>query len=372
MVSEAADRMNSKKVFHIEDTWVSPQSPLREAMLRIDATSRGIALVVDADRRLLGTLTDGDVRRAVLANLPMDTAVEIILAKKASTRFAKPITAPMGLERSSYLQILQEYGVLHLPLLDIDQRVAGLVTMDEFAATQPEGGLRAVVMAGGQGSRLYPLTEHTPKPMLQVGDRPLMETIIQQLRQAGITNVNISTHYKQEKIQEHFRDGKDFGVNVSYITEEKPLGTAGAIGLMEKTDETLLIINGDILTGLDFRALHAYHKEHEAELTIAVRKYDVQVPYGVVDCQDHLVAQVTEKPVFNFFVNAGIYLVESAAIDLIPRKGERLEMTELIQLLLQEKRRVVSFPILEEWVDIGRHEDFKQAQALAKQLENPS
>ncbi len=372
MASETPAPVKDSKPFSVEDILVSPDTLLRDVMLRIEATSRGIALVVDTERHLLGTITDGDIRRAVLANVPMNNSAQSLLTRKAATRFANPITALMGKKPSYYLNVMKEHGILHLPLLTAKKRVAGLATMDEFAGHKSDQGLRAVVMAGGQGNRLFPLTQNTPKPMLQVGERPLMETIIRQLQQAGITHVNITTHYKQEKIQEHFGDGKDFGVKVSYISEEKPLGTAGAIGLMERTEEALLIINGDILTGLDFRSMHTYHKEHQADLTIAVRQYDVQVPYGVVECDGHAVSRVTEKPIFNFFVNAGIYLLAPSASELIPATGERMEMTELIQLLLQQGRRVVSFPVWEEWIDIGRHEDYQQAQIMAKQMENPS
>lgn len=372
MASSSSPAVKALKPFSVDDILVSPESLIRDVMLRIEATSRGIALVIDQDRQLLGTITDGDIRRAVLANVSMEETAQSLLTRKASTRFANPITAPTGKKPDFYLQIMKEHGILHLPLLNAKKRVAGLATMDQFAATGQDHGLRAVVMAGGQGNRLFPLTQNTPKPMLHVGERPLMETIIRQLQQAGITNVNITTHYKQEKIQEHFGDGKEFGVKVSYIAEEKPLGTAGAIGLIEKTEEALLIINGDILTGLDFRAMHTYHKEHQADLTVAVRQYDVQVPYGVVECEGHAVSRVTEKPVFNFFVNAGIYLLAPSASHLIPSTGQRMEMTELIQLLLQQGQRVVSFPVWEEWIDIGRHEDYQQAQLLAKQMENPS
>jgi NDP-sugar pyrophosphorylase family protein len=197
--------------------------------------------------------------------------------------------------------------------------------------------------------------------MLLVGDRPLLELIIEQLSGSGIHKVNITTHYKPEKITEHFGDGSGFGVELNYVNEEQPLGTAGALGLMEESDEPLLVINGDILTRIDFRALFAYHHEHRADLTVAVRQYDLKVPYGVVECDGPMVSGLREKPVINFFVNAGVYLLQPSVRRLIGN-GERLDMTDLIQRLLEAGRPVASFPVLEYWLDIGQLPDYEQAQ----------
>lgn len=337
---------------------------IREMIRQIDATRRGIALVVDPQGRLLGTVTDGDVRRAILANVDLAQPVQVLLARKAGTRYATPITAPADLEPAAYLQVMQAHDIVHLPVVDAAGRVTGLVTLDDFLAG-PARPIRAVVMAGGRGQRLHPLTEEVPKPMLQVGDRPLLEIILGQLRDAGITQVQVTTHHKPEKISAHFGDGRDFGVQLSYVTEHRPLGTVGGLGLLEPPTETTLVMNGDILTQLDFRAMLAYHRENQADLTVAVRQYDVQVPYGVVECEGPRVRRVTEKPLLNFFVNAGIYLLEPMAYQRIPG-GQRFDMTELIDRLLQEGRVVASFPIREYWLDIGQHDDYVRAQEQAK------
>lgn len=346
---------------------IGPETSIHGAITQMEGNRIGIVLVVDTDRKLLGTITDGDVRRAILANVDLDQPVSVILARKTDSPFAKPITAPANAPRSTFLELLKQHGIHHLPLVDDQQRVVALVTLDEFAPEQPPA-MRAVIMAGGMGIRLRPLTEELPKPMLPVGDQPLMERIVNQLRDAKISNVNVSVHHESEKITQHFGDGTEFGVQISYVTEDRPLGTAGALGLMAPPQETVLVINGDILTQVDFRAMQAYHQEHNAELTVAVHQYELQVPYGVVECEEARIRQVSEKPMLKFFVNAGIYLLEPSVYQFIPN-GERYDMTDLIQKLLDEGRSVVAFPIREYWSDIGEHSDYQQAQEQVKRWE---
>jgi NDP-sugar pyrophosphorylase family protein len=271
----------------------------------------------------------------------------------------------MGADRSHYLSLLREHNILHLPLVDAQQRVAALVSLDEFLPDRMLP-LQAVVMAGGAGSRLHPLTDDLPKPMLRIGDRPLLEIIIGQLRDAGIKQVKVTTHHKQEKIAAHFGDGSRLGVVLSYIEEDRPLGTVGGLGLLEAPDETTLVINGDILTQMDFRAMLAYHREHQADLTVAVRQYDLKVPYGVVERDGAAVRRISEKPAFPVFVNAGMYLLEPVIYRYIP-KGERLDMTDLIQRVIDDGRTVVSFPVREYWLDVGQREEYAQAQDEIKQ-----
>ena len=218
------------------------------------------------------------------------------------------------------------------------------------------------MMAGGFGTRLRPLTEDLPKPMLPLGSRPLLELIVEQLRDAGIRRLNVATHYKGEVISEHFKDGQDFGVDIRYVKENQPLGTVGALSLLEESDEPLLVINGDILTRVDFRAMHNFHREHGADLTIAVRQYDMRVPYGVVDTDGVAVRGISEKPVLKQFINAGIYLLSPTVKRMIPN-GEPYDIPDLIQLLLKEGRTVVSFPVREYWLDIGEAGQYDQAQS---------
>jgi dTDP-glucose pyrophosphorylase len=339
---------------------VAPEASIREAMRRIDRNQRGIVLVTDADARLRGTLTDGDIRRAILAGDSLDQPVDVLLGRKSGSAYAHSVTAPADADRPTLLRLMRDRDVRQIPLVDAEGRVTGLATLDEMVP-QDVLPLQAVIMAGGLGTRLRPLTDQVPKAMLPVGGRPLLEHTIEQLRQAGIGRVHVSTHYQPDKIRDHFGDGRTFGVEIQYVAEDEPLGTAGALGLLEKADGPILVINGDILTAVDFRAMLDFHRHHHAELTMAVRQYDLRVPYGVVEADGWRVRAVREKPVLGFFVNAGIYLLEPAVTRAVPN-GQRMDMTDLIARLLEEGRPVVSFPVVEYWLDIGQHADYEQAQ----------
>lgn len=353
---------------NIETFCISSDEAIINAVAKMDVNRLGIILAVDGEGRLVGTVTDGDVRRAILAKLDFKLPLHALVTRKKGSQFEKPITGLFGADRESYRALMQRHRILHLPLLDEAGRVRGLVTFDEFVASE-EGPRRAVVMAGGAGTRLSPLTDHTPKPMLPVGDRPLMEIILDHLKQAGVRRVSLSTHRYAEQIESHFKDGADFGLEVSYLEEERPLGTAGALAAIADASDTdtLLVMNGDILTHIDFRAMMRFHREHQADLTVAVRQYEFEVPYGVVECarEEAIVTGVVEKPVYKFFVNAGIYLIEPAMCRYVPG-GERFDMTDLIARLLADGRTVVSFPIREYWLDIGRPPDYARAQEDVK------
>lgn len=339
---------------------VSPGSSILDAIRSMDHNRLGIALVVDSEKHLIGTITDGDVRRAMLARTDLSTQVDGLLAQKAGTAFERPVTASATADAEMMLKLLQINKLFHLPLLDDRRRVVGLVTLEDFTPHRSLP-LQAVIMAGGQGSRLYPLTIETPKPMLPVGDRPLMAIMIEQMREAGIKRVNVSTHHKHEKISDHFGNGESYGVDISYVTEDRPLGTAGALGLMGVPDETVLVVNGDILTQVDFRHMLAFHREHRADLTMAVRYHEMRLPYGVVDSEGSSVFGLREKPVVGFLVNAGMYLLEPDVYKYIP-SGEHFDMTDLIQRLLEEGRPISSFPIREYWLDIGDPAEYERAQ----------
>ena len=341
----------------VEPILIGEGATIQQTMRCIDRGACGIAIIVDAQRRLAATITDGDIRRGVLAGAVLDQPVDTLLDAKASM-YTHPTTAPLGTPDRVMLQLMQRAKVRHLPLLDAEQRVAGLILIDDLA---PQPFPEAVIMAGGFGKRLAPLTTQTPKPMLPVGDRPLMELTIEQLRKAGIGRVNVTTHYLSQQITDHFGDGSDFGVELNYVTEDRPFGTAGALALMDQPDQPLLVINGDILTRVDFRAMIEFHRQHQADATVGVRRYEIQVPYGVVECDGAAVRALQEKPSLRFFVNAGIYLLEPSVLRFVP-EGRRYDMTDLIDRLVSERCRVVSFPVLEYWLDIGRLDDYQRAQ----------
>lgn len=339
---------------------ISPTTTIREAIARIDRGEKSIILVTDAERHLFGTITDGDVRRMILAGQSLEQPVSELLAAKAQSPYPKPVTAKNGTSPLELIQIMQERVIRQIPLLDDDERVVDLVCWDDLLPTQ-DLPLHAVIMAGGYGKRLRPLTEDLPKPMLPIGGRPLMERIIGQLKDVGIRQVNVTTLYKPEKIKDYFGNGEAFGINLNYIHEAEPLGTGGALGLLPTPEEPMLVINGDILTQVDFRAMLDYHKEHKADMTVAVRQFSLQVPYGVVECEGPMIRDLKEKPELTFFVNAGIYLLDPPVFKFIP-SGEKFNMTDLIQWLLDAGRTVVSFPVREYWLDIGQSSDYEQAQ----------
>jgi dTDP-glucose pyrophosphorylase/CBS domain-containing protein len=346
----------------LEPVLVLPTDSIRQAIACIDRgrQGHGIALVTDEKRHLLGTITDGDVRRTMLAGVSLDAPVSVILERKVGTQYPKPITAQVGTDREELLALMHQHVLHQIPILDDAGSVVDLVLLNELVPTN-ELPLQAVIMAGGLGTRLRPLTEDLPKPMLAVGGKPLMERVIEQLRQVGIRHVNVMTHYKSEKIVDYFGDGHAFGVDLSYVNEDHPLGTGGALGLMPASQEPMLVMNGDILTQVNFRAMHDFHQEHKADLTVAVRRYEMQVPYGVIECEGVRVRQLQEKPQIGFLVNAGIYLLEPTVYQFIPQ-NTNFNMTDLIQWLLDAGRTVVGFPIREYWLDIGQHADYEQAQ----------
>jgi dTDP-glucose pyrophosphorylase/CBS domain-containing protein len=348
----------------LSDLCITADHSIRHAIECIDRNEKGIVLVTDERGRLTGTITDGDVRRALLGHRTLDTPVRELLSHKASPSAAEPVTALRGTDNATLLKLMQEGEIRQIPLLDEQDHVVGIVTLDELLPNQVLP-LQAVIMAGGYGTRLRPFTEDLPKPMLPIGDRPLMELIIGQLRRMGIKRVNIATHYLPDKIKDHFGDGRDFGIALSYVTEESPLGTAGALGLMETPENPLLIINGDILTNVNFKAMLEFHKENKAALTVAVRKYDMNVPYGVIESEGAFVRGLREKPLLSFLVNAGIYLIEPSVHQYIPN-GRHSNMTDLIQRLIDEGLPVASFPIMEYWLDIGSDIDYAQAQQDVK------
>jgi len=338
----------------VDRVLIGPTQTLREALQCIDAGAEGIALVVDADRKLLGTITDGDLRRAMLAGVDMDSeTVATLLGAR------RPVTARAGAGAGALRKLMKDHSLRHIPLVDDAGRVIELALLRELAL-EDELPLTAVVMAGGLGTRLRPLTETLPKPMLPVGDRPVMEHVVEQLQKVGISRVSITTHYKPEAIKAHFGDGRRFGLEIDYVNEEEPLGTAGALGLLKQPEGPVLVINGDVLTEVNFRSMFDYHVDNQAVMTVGVRQFELQVPYGVVDLEESRVTRLDEKPTYRFFINAGVYLIEPVVFTLITGE-ERLDANDLIERLIADGKKVIGFPIHEYWLDVGRPEDYRQA-----------
>ena len=336
---------------------VDPEQPVREVLKRMGETHLGVALVTDGALRLLGTITDGDVRRAVLTGLSLESPVEELL-RDPNRR--TPVTV-MRHELSNAAQLMRRQGVRHLPVVDRTGVVEDLILFDD-ASDRADLQAHVLIMAGGFGQRLRPLTDAVPKPMLSLGHGPILEMTVARLRDVGLRRITISTHYLADQIIDHFGSGEHLGVNIDYIREEQPLGTVGALAQLRSIEVPILVINGDVITGADFRSMLSFHEEHHAALTVAARAYALQVPYGVIRGSGPRVTSMVEKPTLDFFVNAGIYVVEPQVIEHVPR-GREFDMPDLIGKLLASGGLVVSFPVVEYWLDIGSPTDYAEARA---------
>jgi dTDP-glucose pyrophosphorylase len=334
---------------------IQPQSTLLDALRIIDNEALRVALVVNQNQELLGVVTDGDIRRGILSNLPLDTPVMQVMNRS-------PITACITTPKDELALLMESKSILSIPLLD-GKRVVGLETLHQLFVKKSYQN-PVFIMAGGFGTRLRPLTDNCPKPMLHIGKRPILETVIRSFIKAGFNNFYISTHYMPEQIQAHFGDGADLGISITYVHEDSPLGTGGALGLLPQNlpkDLPLILMNGDVLTNVDLQRLLDFHVENNADATMCVREYDYQIPYGVVNGEGNVITSMVEKPTQRFFVNAGIYVLSSRVIQSVP-KNHHIDMPTLLEQHMGDRQKVLMFPIHEYWLDIGRMDDFKKAQ----------
>ena len=337
-----------------ESTILSLTDTIENAIHTLNKSGMQIALVLDNRGKLRGTITDGDVRRGLLRHIGMNALVTEVMN-------VNPITANISDSQKYILALMKRKDILQIPILDSNKRVVALETLQQFI----DGVVYenpVFLMAGGFGTRLYPLTNEKPKPLLKVGTKPILETILIQFIKAGFKNFFISTHYKSEMIREHFGDGSEWGVSIEYVHEKEPLGTAGALGLLPpgRADLPLLMMNGDLLTKVNFEHLLAFHQEQKGLATMCVREYDFQVPYGVIEICDQKIKSIIEKPTHNFFVNAGIYVLEPELINKVDGISY-LDMPTLIEQQLEEGAQINSFPVHEYWLDIGKMEAYERA-----------
>jgi dTDP-glucose pyrophosphorylase len=337
---------------------------IRETMAVIDREGLGLAVVVGEDGGLAGIATDGDIRRGLLRGAALtDVVTKVMNARPASCRAGTPREEMAGLMRAR--------GLRQLPVVEERGRLVDVVVFSDFLRRGPLE-ITAVLMAGGRGDRLRPMTDKVPKPMLPVGGRPILEIILRQLASCGIRDFVITTWFLPERIQEHFGDGSAFGVRIKYLQEEEALGTAGALSLLgEEASDPVLVMNGDVLTRLDFGRMVDYHRDRGAEMTVAVRRYAMQIPYGLVRLEQQEIAGFEEKPVLEYPVSGGIYLLSRSGLALIPERRP-CDMPQVVELLLSRGRRVVAFPIEDYWIDIGRVSDFERAAAEAARWEAPA
>lgn len=341
-------------------TLIGAQHPLIDAIKIIEATTAKSCVVVDSDERLIGMVTDGDIRRGILRGVRLDDPVALVMS-------TKPLRASVKESEAAVRKTMLAAQVRQVPLVDDDGKVVGLtIPIDE--ATERFKNHWVLLMAGGLGQRLRPLTKDIPKPMLKVGDKPLLESIVESFHRHGFRNFYISVNYKADVVTKHFGDGSNFGVTIRYLYEDEGLGTAGALGLIDKAPENpLIVMNGDVVTGVDFVSMLDYHQEHAAKATMAVREYNVQIPYGVVHVQNHAIVEIEEKPVHRSFVNAGIYVIDPDVLDLVGR-GQKIDMPNLFKKMLDLSLPLSVFPVRESWIDIGRIDDFERANTEFRTL----
>jgi dTDP-glucose pyrophosphorylase len=337
----------------IEKIKLFPKSTIKDALQIIDSGAIKIALVVDKNDILLGTITDGDIRRAILNGKSLNDSIEDVY-------FKNPITVSIDENKENIINLCTSKKIYQIPVVDKEGRVVKIALLDELLRPKVYPN-KVVLMVGGLGTRLRPLTEHTPKPMLHVGGKPILQTIVEKFASYGFVNIIMCVNYKSNIIQDYFGDGSKFGVNIEYILENKRMGTAGALSLLkEKPREPFFVMNGDILTNVNFENMLEYHLQNNSIATMAVREYDFQVPFGVVNIEKGIIKGIEEKPVHKFFVSAGIYMLNPECIDYIP-KNEFYDMPTLFEALIKDNKKTVSFPLREYWLDIGRIEEYEKA-----------
>lgn len=339
----------------LETLIIGPGATVREAIAAIDRSRRQIALVADAEGRLLATVTDGDVRRGILRGVDLDGPV-------AQVMHEAPTTVTAGAADAETRALIRARRLHHVPVVDGAGHIVDLATVDDLFGVTPKD-TRVVLMAGGLGTRLRPLTESVPKPMLTVGGKPLLEQIIGNFAEQGFWRISISVNYRREMIEAHFGDGRAFGVEIDFVQEDRAMGTAGALSLLaERPDAPFIVMNGDLLVSLQFGELLAFHRDKGATGTMVVREYQHQIPYGVVRSENDLMTAIEEKPVERYFVNGGIYVLSPGALDLIPT-GEPMDMPSLLTRITSEGGKVAVHPLRDYWRDIGRMDDLEAARS---------
>lgn len=334
---------------------IQPTQSIRQAIELINANKDGIALVVDSDKKLLGTITDGDVRRYMISHPSLDAPCSEVME-------AAPVTASSGQSDAELKDLMLRSEIRNLPLVKEDGQLVGLVKLKDLLDEPNDDRIFAVVMAGGEGKRLRPITEKIPKPMLEVGGEPILERIVKSLAAHQIQEVYLSVNFMSEMIKDHFQDGSQFGVKIHYIDEEKKMGTAGPLSLLKETPRhPIIVINGDVVTNVNFRSMIDFHRRHRSALTIGASEYTLKVPYGVLNLAGPFVVGTDEKPSHQFLCNAGIYVVDPEVFREIPADTPT-DMTDVIDRVSRKGLPVTAFPLHEYWVDIGEHQALENAR----------
>jgi dTDP-glucose pyrophosphorylase len=357
--SLSADINSTGFSYSLSESWkntlIPVDSTLADVIRNLNTSGLQISLAVSSDLKLIGTLTDGDIRRALLRGLSMSSSVESIV-------YRAPLIVPTDLPRETVLHLMRMNKLHQLPVVDASHRVVGLHLLDELM-TPVSLSNTMLIMAGGKGSRLRPYTEHCPKPLLPVGGKPILEHIIERAKADGFTHFTLAVHYLGDMIEEYFGDGERLDVRIDYLREEFPLGTAGALGLLSMPpNEAFVVSNGDVLTDIHYDELLEFHRRHSAIATMAVRSHEWQHPFGVVKTEGVDIVGFEEKPVSRSYINAGVYVLDPAALNVLSA-NEHCDMPTLFNRLQERSDRTIAYPMHEPWLDVGRVSDLERARA---------
>ena len=339
-------------MYKIDEIKINQNASIKEALEVIDKGAIKVAVVLSDDGLLLGMLNDGDIRRALLKGMSLGDSIAGIINKH-------PVVANINDTKERILELANEKKLHQIPIIS-NGKLIGIQDIREFLAPKNKPN-KVILMVGGLGTRLRPLTNDVPKPMLDVGNKPILHTIVENFAKYGYTDIIMCVNYKSEIIKEYFGNGDKFGVKIEYVLENQRMGTAGALSLLkERPKDDFFVMNGDLLTNVNFEYLHEYHKDSNALASICIRKYEMQVPYGVVNVRANKVTSIEEKPTQSFFVSAGIYMFSPIVLDFIP-KGVFYDMPTLFSELLKQGFAVYPFFIREYWLDIGKMDEYRRA-----------
>ena len=342
-----------KIITELDSLQIPENASIREAIATLDKTAIQIIFIIDTHRKVIGSVTDGDIRRGLLAGHSLEESVSLVMQRDF-------YSLPKETGHKQAQRVMRERQFRHIPLLDDNGRLHQLAMTGGFLPNigQPN---RIIIMAGGEGKRLRPLTQNCPKPMLSIGGKPLLEIMIEQCIDAGFSQFTISVNYLKEQIMSYFGNGSKWGVSIDYLQEDKPLGTVGALASLQNfSKDPFLVINGDVLTKINFAELLKFHEECVSAATICVRQHSVTIPFGVVNMNGHTVSGLQEKPTLSEYVSAGIYVLSPQLLELIP-KDSFFDMPQLIQEAIDARHTVNAFPIHEYWLDVGHPETLAQA-----------
>jgi dTDP-glucose pyrophosphorylase len=345
---------------NFEDHLIASTKSIKDALIQLDILAKdAILFVVNEAKELVGSLTDGDVRRGLLKGITIEDKVTEIIQKN-----------PKFIKKGEYdIKKVVEYRENNfkiLPVLNKENKVINVINFRFLRSYLP---IDAVVMAGGKGTRLRPLTLDKPKPLLLVGDKPIMEHNVDRLALYGIDDFWFSVKYLGEQIEAYFEDGKNKNINIDYVWEDKPLGTIGAVSKIENfRHDYILLTNSDLLTNLDYEHFFMDFLKNHADFSVLSIPYNVSVPYAVLETENNEVKDFKEKPTYTHYSNGGIYLMKKEVLQYLPEKGKHFNATDLMEKLIEEGKKIISYPLAAYWLDVGKHEDFEKAQKDINQI----